>query len=218
MLDPTSPRDRAIAALMRLAATTPWRDIFMPDIAREAGLSHAELTQQFTSKAEILGAFVRAVDAEVAERMAVKSPTEGPRDWLFDTIMTRFDVLGPYRSAVLRLSGETPDIGLALHPKTVARSLKSSLEAARIDTGGGLGCVRVAGLGGVYARTVKTWLEDEDPGLSKTMAKLDRQLRSGEQAMKTVEDICGGVSRLFGALRPGRRSEERPAEPPASPY
>lgn len=218
MLDPTSPRDRAIAALMRLTATTPWREIFLPDIAREAGLSHAELTQHFSSKAKILGAFVRAVDAEVAERMAAKTATDSPRDRLFDAIMTRFDVLQPYRAAIKRLSEETPDIGLALHPKTVARSLRSSLEAARIDAGGGLGCVRIAGLGGVYARTAKTWLEDQDPGLSKTMAKLDRQLRSGEQALKTVEDICGGVSRLFGALRPGRRREARPAEPPASSY
>ena len=219
MLDPTSPRDRAITALMRLAETTRWREIFMPDIAREAGLKYAELTEHFSSKEKILGAFVRMVDAEVSERMAVKSATEGPRDRLFDTLMTRFDVMQPYRAAIKRLSEETPEIGLALHPRTVARSLRSSLEAARIDASGGLGCVRVAGLGGVYARTLKTWLDDADPDQSRTMAKLDRQLRSGEQAMKTVEDICGGVERLLSALRPGRRyrAETTPPSQPESP-
>jgi AcrR family transcriptional regulator len=207
MLDPTSPRDRAISALMRLAETTPWREIFMPDIAREAGLTYAELMEQFSSKARILGAFVRSIDTEVSERMAAKPATEGARDRLFDTIMTRFEVLQPYRAAMRRLARETPDVGLALHPKTIARSLRSSLEAARIDASGGLGCVRLAGLGGVYSRTFKTWLDDDDPGLARTMAKLDRQLRSGEQAMRTVEDICGGVDRLFNAFRSRRHSE-----------
>jgi AcrR family transcriptional regulator len=217
MLDPTSPRDRAIAALMRLAEATPWREIFMADIAREAGLGYAELAEQFSSKAKVLGAFVRRVDVEVSTRMAAKPATEGPRDRLFDTLMTRFEVLQPYRAAIGRLARETPDLGLALHPRTMARSLKSSLEAARIDASGGIGCVRVAGLGGVYARTFRTWLDDDDPGQSRTMAKLDRQLRSGEQAMRTVEDICGGVGRVLGAFRRGRRSEDsKPDQPPAA--
>jgi AcrR family transcriptional regulator len=214
MLDPTSPRDRAIAALLRLAETTPWRDIFLADIAREAGLAYVELASHFTSKSRILAAFVKSVDREVAERMAAKTPTEGPRDRLFDTIMTRFDVLQPYRTALRRLVRETPEAGLAVHPKTAARSLKSSLEAARINTSGGLGGVKIVGLGGVYARTFHTWLEDDDPGQSLTMAKLDRQLRSGEQAMKTVEDICGGVGRLVDVFRSARR---RPSGEPERP-
>ena len=209
MLDPTSPRDRAIAALLRLAETTPWRDIFLADIAREAGLAYPELASHFTSKQKILAAFVASVDREVALRMAAKAPTEGPRDRLFDTIMTRFDVLQPYRAALRKLAGAPADVGIAVHPRTVARSLKSALESARIDTSGGLGGVKIAGLGGVYARTFRTWLDDDDPGQSRTMAKLDRQLRSGEQAMRTVEDICGGVGRLVGVFRSARRRPRR---------
>jgi AcrR family transcriptional regulator len=217
MLDPTSPRDSAIAALLRLAETTSWRDIFMADVAREAGLSLAELSGHFESKSRILAAFVKTVDRDVAERMAAKPSTEGARDRLFDTIMTRFDILRPYRLALKRLLEEAPDAGLALHPRTVAGSLRSSLESARIDAGGGLGCVKLAGLGGVYARTFKTWIEDDDPGQSRTMAKLDRQLRSGEQAMRTLEDIRGGFGRLIDAVRRRRRPSGETAEPPRSP-
>ncbi|MEZ5926537.1 MAG: TetR/AcrR family transcriptional regulator [Hyphomicrobiaceae bacterium] len=217
MLDPTSPQDRAIAALMRLAESRPWREIFMADIAREAGLAYAELVDQFQCKADVLAAFVKRVDREVEERMAAKPSSDGPRDRLFDALMTRFDVLQPYRPALRRLTDEAPGIVTGLNPRVVARSLRSSLEAARIDQSGGLGCVKLAGLAGVYARTLRTWLEDDDPGQSRTMAKLDRQLRSGEQAIKTVEDICVGLARLADAFRKRRSGTRETPAPPERP-
>lgn len=220
MLDDTSARSRAIAALMRLAETKAWREIFLADIATEAGLTYAELTATFDSKASMLSAFVKAVDQEAAERMAAKPATDGPRDRLFDALMTRFDVLQPYRGALKRLAADAPEIGLAVDPRVHMRSMRSTLESARIDATSAIGCLRLAGIGGVYARTLKTWLDDDDPGQSRTMAKLDRQLRSGEQAMRTVEDIAGGVGRVVNAVRSRRRGaaqrREEPSERPAA--
>lgn len=217
MLDDNSRRSRAIAALMRLAETKPWREIFMADIATEAGLTYAELTAEFDSKPRVLAAFVKAVDQEAAERMAAKPATDGPRDRLFDAMMTRFDVLQPYRGALKRLAEDAPELALAIDPRLHMRSMRATLESARINADSAIGCVRLAGTGGVYARTFKTWLDDDDPGQARTMAKLDRQLRSGEQAMRTVEDIAGGVGRVLKAFRPRRRrSADAPSEPPAA--
>ncbi|MGG6549167.1 UNVERIFIED_CONTAM: hypothetical protein NY100_27500, partial [Prevotella sp. 15_C9] len=41
------PREAAVEALMRLAAEQPWNDIEVSDIAREAGLTLAELRDLF---------------------------------------------------------------------------------------------------------------------------------------------------------------------------
>lgn len=218
MLDDTTVRSRAIAALMRLAETKSWREIFLADIAAEAGLTYAELTAELDSKAKVLAAFVRAVDQEAAERMAAKPATDGPRDRLFDALMTRFDVLQPYRGALKRLVEDAPELALAIDPMARLKSMRATLESARIDATSAIGCLRLAGVGGVYARTFKTWLDDDDAGQSRTMAKLDRQLRSGEQAMRTVEDIAGGVGRVLNAFRSRRRrTETRPEEPTAPP-
>jgi AcrR family transcriptional regulator len=217
MLDATSTEGRAIAALMRLSEIKPWRDIFLADIAAEAGLSYAELTAAFDSKAKILSAFVKAVDREAARRMAEKPATDGPRDRLFDAIMTRFDVLAPYRAALKRLVQETPELGLAIDPMARLKSMRMTLESARIDADSAIGCLKLAGVGGVYARTFKTWLDDDDPGQARTMAKLDRQLRSGERAMQTVDDIAGGFERVVNAFRSRRRRDERRPEEPSAP-
>jgi hypothetical protein len=80
------------------------------------------------------------------------------------------------------------------------------LAAAGISTDGATGALRVAGLGMAYAWVFRTWLEDDDPGLSKTMAALDRRLRRGERALGSIERFDAAVSRFAAALGELRRS------------
>ena len=69
--DPTRPapppREAAVEALMRLAAEQPWSDIEIGDIAREAGLTLAELRDLFPSKGAVLGGLTRIIDRKVLE-------------------------------------------------------------------------------------------------------------------------------------------------------
>jgi hypothetical protein len=80
------------------------------------------------------------------------------------------------------------------------------LEAAGISTDGAAGAMRVAGLGMAYAWVFRTWLEDDDPGLAKTMAALDRRLRRGERALGSIEHLNTALSRFAAALGELRRS------------
>jgi ubiquinone biosynthesis protein COQ9 len=80
------------------------------------------------------------------------------------------------------------------------------LEAAAISTDGATGAIRVAGLGMAYAWVFRTWLEDDDPGLAKTMAALDRRLRRGERVLGSIERFDAAVSRFAAALGEFRRS------------
>ena len=86
--------------------------------------------------------------------------------------------------------------------------------SAGISGEGGLGSVRVRGLLAVYARVFPVWLDDDDPGMARTMAALDRRLRRGETAIHRAEQICDGMRNLSRAIRGGDRRQEKAATPP----
>src|SRR5262245_65428009 len=100
MLDLSTPKDRITAAALRLAGERPWGDVTLPDIAKGADVNLNEVRREFNSKAEILAAFVRAVDDEVLARAPKRAAGQSARDALFDVVMRRFDVMAPYRTAL----------------------------------------------------------------------------------------------------------------------
>jgi hypothetical protein len=75
--------------------------------------------------------------------------------------------------------------------------------------------LRVPGLMSIYARAFDIWLEDDDPGLARTMAGLDSRLRRGERAMRRIDDFGAAAVRFCAGFLPtkARRSEAEP--PPA---
>jgi hypothetical protein len=84
------------------------------------------------------------------------------------------------------------------------------------------GCLRIPELAAVYARVMPVWLEDDDPGLARTMAALDRRLRRGEKMVELMQDACGKVNRILCCFVPRRREEshraaDTPPPPPPSP-
>jgi AcrR family transcriptional regulator len=202
MLDRDHPRDRIIAAAMRLAAAQGWRNLSLAAIASEAGVKLADLRREFSSKSEILAAFTRAVDGEVLAGVS-PSAADGARDRLFDVIITRFEVMQPYKQALRRIGDD-----LRLHPLpslrqfcAMSRSQYWMLQAARIDAEGGRGLLRLKGLMALYAATFPVWLEDDDPGMARTMAALDRRLRRGESVIRRTERVCDGVTSLMRSLK-----------------
>jgi hypothetical protein len=81
------------------------------------------------------------------------------------------------------------------------RSAQWMLAAAKIDSGGLQGCVRAQGLVAVLARTYRVWFNDDDPGLARTMAALDRELANGERALNMLDSFCRFVPRFGGGYR-----------------
>lgn len=200
-------RGRIIEAAMKLAGERPWKDVTLLDIAEATGVKLVDLKQEFSSKSEVLSAFSRAVDDEVLRRAPKREATTSPRDAVFEILMTRFDVLAPYKQALRSISGDlnAPD------PASICSFLASQhwmLQAAGIDTSGLTGRLKVGGLASVYASVMRTWLKDDDPGLARTMAALDRRLRRGERALSNLEDVkacvCRVADRLASLTRPRR--------------
>jgi ubiquinone biosynthesis protein COQ9 len=221
MLDQSKPRDRLVGAAMRLAAERPWSEITLADIAAAAGLGLADVRGLVASKSEIVALFMRVVDDEVLRKSALR-PAEPARDRLFDVVMLRFDTLMPWKPALKSIAAAgLTDVSLA---RPYLSSLHWMLQAAGIGTDGAGGSMRVAGLASVYASTFQTWLADEDPGMARTMAALDRRLRRGESAVNTVEETCSGAMRIVRDLpgvlssvfkrRPAGAADDKPKTEP----
>ena len=203
MFDPYTRKGRILAAALSCAAKTRWADVTLLDIAESANLAIFELRDEFATKTDLIAGLLRAIDDEVLKRAAKRTEGQEKRDRLFDIVMTRFDVLGPHKAALKSIyASGAADVSLAV---PYLSSQHWMLEAAGISTDGPTGAIRVAGLGMAYALVFRTWLEDDDPGLAKTMAALDRRLRRGERALGSIEHLNAALSRFAAALGELRR-------------
>lgn len=217
MLDLTSDRGKIVDAALRLAGEHGWRKLSMDRIAVAAGVSLAKLRQEFRSKAHILAGFTRAVDDGVLGKLTPADLETAHRDRLFDVIMTRFELMTPYKSGLRRVREDLqyrPGESLAQFG-VAARSNYWMLAAAGVDAEGSRGFLRLPGLMAIYARVFDIWLEDSDPGLARTMAALDSRLRRGERFMQRLDDICATAERFCAGFAPSRGGPKAEAEPPA---
>ena len=196
---PSDAAQGIIDAALNLAQTRAWRTISLSDIADEAGISLAQVYAVFSSKAAIVGGFMKRIDQHVLDGAAVDA-NEPARDRLFEVLMRRFDVLAPHKDAVAAIIGglcAEPAAALAQAPRVLC-SMAWMLEAAHVPTNGLLGLVRIKGLAIIYANALRAWLADDTRDMSKTMAAVDQGLRRAEGLVR----IC----RLHG-----RQADEIPA-------
>lgn len=183
-----------IDAAMRLAADRGWRRVALADVAVAAGRPLADLYDRFPGKSAILEAMSRRADMAVARGADPAADSdEQPRDRLFDVVMRRLEYLAPWRpglAAVARDLRGDPVAGLSALP-AFGRSLRWMMEVAGLDTAGLRGAVRTKAFAAAYLATVQTWLDDESPDLSRTMARLDRALRRVDE----WTSLFGGATR-----------------------
>lgn len=194
MIETDTPKGKLIAAALKLAETQPWSQISMLEIADAAGLSLDEVRKAFGSKSQILAGFMRAVDDAMLKRVSTKLAAGARRDALFEVIMSRLEILEPYKAALKSIAKSPQADPQLLMPYLNAQ--RWMLTAAGINADGASGLVRTGGLGSLYASVFRTWLGDDDPGLARTMAALDRRLRRGEGAIRTFDDTVGTVTRM----------------------
>ena len=205
-----SARERVIEALMAWLAEKPFEEIGYADLAGRAGVSLAELRDLFGSKLEILAAQMKEVDRQVLAGGNGDGQNdmadEPPRERLFDVLMRRLDVLAPHKSALrslMRSARRNPGLALALNRLGV-RSQQWMLTAADISATGPKGVLRAQGLALLFASVLRTWLDDEDPGLARTMSALDRALARGQRLVGLLDEVAR-IPACVCRLRPRRR-------------
>jgi hypothetical protein len=201
---------------MNLAATRPWNEIEIGDIAQTAGVSLAEFRDLFPSKGAVLGGLSRVIDRQVLEETTDDLAGEPARERIFDVLMRRLDALEPYKPALRRIFRELryDPLSLAALHQVAVNSMRFMLAAAGINTEGPLGTLKLQGMVAVYSKTMRTWLDDDDPALARTMARLDRELRRGERVVEGAEDFrrltapLRAIGRAFVEGRTARRREQ----------
>jgi AcrR family transcriptional regulator len=176
-----APAVRIVDAALALAAREGWRSISLAAIAAEAGMTVLELYAVYRSKAAILEAFHRRVDAATLAG-AGEEGDERPRDRLFDILMRRFDALGAHKKAVAAIARDAaadPLVALCGVP-ALLNSIGWMLEAAGVSASGWVGRARVKLLLGIYLSVFRVWLADDSADMTRTMAALDSRLRAAE--------------------------------------
>jgi len=200
---PADPKSAVIEALMELAGERSWEDITISDIAMRANVSLSAFRDLFPSKGAILSAFTRKIDKIVLEGTTNDLADESPKERLFDVLMRRLDALAPYKLGLEGISewlrrdplSATQVNGLELN------SMRFMLEAAAIDSEGPVGTIKLQGLVLAWARVLRTWFTDDDPGNAATMAVLDRELTNGGKFVARAEDLNRLASPLFSLAR-----------------
>ncbi len=176
----TTSETRLADAALRLLAQKAWRDISLGQVAKAAKLPLATLPALAPAKPALIGLILRRLGEEVTARYKPDRRARSARDRLFDTTMTWFDVLATRKRAIRSLYD-----GLKRDPVTLVFARRDLIEAAQwlmtlaeADKGPAL-ALRAAGFATILGRALFTWFDD-DADMTKTMARLDSDLRRGE--------------------------------------
>jgi AcrR family transcriptional regulator len=207
----TSDRDKAVDALMALLAEHRLEEIGLAEVAGRAGIKLSQLRAEFGSILAILAAHMKDIDRAVLAGGDADMTEESARERLFDVLMRRLEAMAPYKEAVRSIIKSVrcnPPLALAFNAMAV-RSQHWMLEAAGISASGPRGALRTQGAALLFARVLGVWVDDEDEGLDRTMAALDRGLAKAERWVGFCEDLCAIPACI---LRGPRRRRHRDVE------
>jgi AcrR family transcriptional regulator len=212
--DGRSNREKIVDALMTLLAERPIEEVGFGDIAARSGVALAECRNEFRSVLGVLAAFMKSIDRQVLAGGDAELTEEPARERLFDVLMRRLELLAPHKAAIRSLRRSAcrhPSLALALNGLSVC-SQQWMLTAADINTSGPKGVIRAQGMALLFARVLGTFVEDDDPGLARTMAVLDRELARGQRWSGFLDDLCRLAPPLccpsVCSSRPRRRAGE----------
>ena len=174
-----SKEERIIAATLKLAKSNSWKNISMKIISEEAKIPLTEIIKTLPTKTAVLIEFNRLVDKRLTENNPNVVETTNSRDLLFELLMERFDILSENKEALVNImksvAKESPVTGI-IGIISSLQSINKIMEICAIPNRGLLGKIRLKAVFAIYLKAMYCWLEDDTPGLSKTMADLDKSL------------------------------------------
>ncbi|WP_249696308.1 TetR/AcrR family transcriptional regulator [Stappia sp. WLB 29] len=208
-------RQKIVASFLSLLGEKGWHGFEMADVAREAGVKLSVLRAEFPGKTACLRAFLSDIDQKVLDSIDPDMDDEPARERLFDVLMTRLDTLSPHREAIRALRKAVqrdPQLALKLNREAVT-SQRWMLTAAGIPAAGPRAALMSQALVVAFARVVDVWLDDEDPGLARTMSALARQLDEGEVWMGRLDRVGRFLKPFLTRARErGTRQDDSPSQ------
>lgn len=187
--------NQGVEAALDLGKTIDWRDITLSAIAERAGLSLKDF-HGAADKAKISDAVEAWLDEAMSEGST--SDDETPRTRLFDVIMMRFDRMEEHRNALVSLQEWRQTQPARLLNLLSARQATASwaLACSGLDGAGDLPKpVRTTAVAWAVAQAEIAWRKEDSADMSRTMAKLDGELRK-------MEERAGWIKGRFGKRKP----------------
>lgn len=201
--------DRIVRALLDLVAERPWASFDIATVAERAGEPLESVRARFDGRRAVLAAFFKAIDQAVLATDRSDMAGEKIRDRIFDMVLRRFEALAPYKAGVaglVRSAKRDPALALCLARLGVLSS-GWMLAGAGVSIAGPAGDAKVLLQSVIFARVLPVWLADDEPGLDRTMAALDREMaRVGKvgRRVKGVSDLLKPFAAAADAYRAAR--------------
>src|SRR5579863_10326887 len=208
-------RTRMVEAMMRLAATKPFGEIALRDIAGEAGVTLLQFRDAFPSTGAALAGLSRMIDREVLSVDYSFRAEDSAQDRLYAVLSRRLEALGPYRDGLrsVRAWLVTDWLSALELNRLNVNAMRFVCDAAGVNTGGPLANVKLQGLALAWARVVDLWLGDGADAHTRALGALSAELSRGERAVASLD----GVERLFAPVltrwREGFKHKAEAAEP-----
>lgn len=170
-------KEKVFKACLSVIEKEGWAHFSFAKASQESGIPLRVFHKEFSSPADVMVHLFRKIDKEVFKNLDL-SEDLSPKDALFDILMNRFEAAEPYKH-VLKSFWDTWIFIPEETPSLVSQGFSSMtwmLEAAHLESRGITGFLRIQGLTTLYLLTLRVWLKDDNPDLSKTMAFLDKGL------------------------------------------
>jgi AcrR family transcriptional regulator len=196
--------EKGLKAALELAASRPWADIPLADIAARAKLSLSDF-HGVAGREDL----VEALDGYFDKAMSADGVPEetSPRERLFDVIMLRFEAMEPYRAGLLELLKfrETSLTHVVRLPGHRHASAAWALASAGLDNDGGApASLKRIAIAVVIAQAEHAWRKETSGDFALTMAALDKGLRRAEERL-------GQLRRFTGRKSPSKPETEETA-------
>ncbi len=184
--------DKALKAALKLAGEAPWRDLTLAEIAKAAKLKLSDF-HGLADKDALLDAAEAFFDkAMSAEDVDMDDP---PLERLFDVIMLRFEAMEPYRDGLLSLMHyrETSPARLARLVAARRTSANWALTCAGLDDNAGAPKgIKVVNTAFAMGQAERAWRKETSGDFARTMARLDKALKSADERMSLWRRWTGG--------------------------
>lgn len=183
-----TPEEKLVTAALAAIEKTGWKALSLTSLARKAKIDAAALYDLCPDKRALLMLIAKRVDIGLIERAEEPDHDIPPRDRAFDAILSCFEAMNPLKPAIQVIHDETagdPGAFLDVLPATM-RSAQWIADIAGLPTSGWRGFFTTRGVGVLLAETLSVWLKDGDD-LAKTMAHVDRRLRTIEEWAETFQ-------------------------------
>lgn len=166
-----------------------WKDFSFAGVARKVGRPVSDFQAAFPTPSHIPQAVIARINHDMLDGVEGEDFTAvTPREALFEILMARFEAAEDYKDFIRVLWREWPSdmLSALLIASKGAGSMAWVLDRAGLSGTGLSGMMRIQGLTILYLYTVKVWLDDDTPDLSKTMASLDQGLGRLERIAKAL--------------------------------